>query len=492
MTPFRAPRRSRLAEARYWGRVFWFPVACLLVALLALQQSAAANGANGERPLVEQAAPRTPVLSARRIPNTVALPLQANLLQGPVQQVLSQAPADGMCAQVTNARGVTVYQHNPTLPLIPASTMKLLTGYAALTQMSPTRTFGTYVATDAQLVNNTIQGNIWLIGTGDPVLATQAYARSFITQPQVYSRFDDLADQLKAAGITRIRGDVVADATRYDNTRYPSTWPARYTAGSDPVAGPVSALSVNRGFVSFPPQGQELSGSGARAASADPARDAANLLVTMLRERGIAVDGKVELGPVPQSPAFLAQLQSPPLAEIVAQMNTMSDNTIAEMLFKELGVVRAGQGTTAGGIAALTAILTEKGFATPGMVIADGSGLDPSNRVACATISGVLVASGRSSELVDGLAVAGQTGTLKDRYIATAGQGAIYAKTGSLDNVAALAGFADSATGEPVGFAVLVNAAGAEQYREVEDQLALTLMDYPRGPSVESLGPRQD
>lgn len=487
-SPFGSPRRSRLAAARYWARLFWFPVVCLVFMVFALRQADDTNSAVDERPRVEMASANTPVLSARRLPNLLALPSQAAQLQGPVLSALSGVPPDTTCASVTNSRGLAVFQHNPTLLLSPASNQKVLLAYALLSQFDPNRTFGTYVASDAQVLNNTVQGNVWLIGTGDPVLSTDNYAKSFIVQPRVHSSFESLADQLKAAGITRIRGNVVADATRYDNVRYHPNWPARFAANA--VVGPVSALAVNGGYTAFPEAGQEQAGSGPRSASADPARDAAELLIGLLRQRGITVEGKAELGPVPQSPTFLAQLESPPLKEIVGQMLRTSDNTAAEMMFKELGVARVAKGSFEGGAAALTGILTEKGLALPGMNIVDGSGLDTGNLVPCATLNGVLVAAGRSSDLAAGLAVAAQSGTLKDRFINTPAAGKVLAKTGSLDTVTSLAGFVDTRKGETVTFAIIVNTGGdSEQFKAVEEQLVLTLMDYPGGPDIADLMP---
>ena len=201
------------------------------------------------------------------------------------------------------------------------------------------------------------------------------------------------------------------------------------------------------------------------------------------------VEGKAEVGPVPPSPAFLAQLQSPPLIDIIGQMLRTSDNTIAETLFKELGVARAAKGSFDGGVAALTAILTEKGLAAPAMVIRDGSGLDPANRVTCATLNGVLVAATRDSDLASALAVAGQSGTLKDRLVGSAAAGNVRAKTGSLENVTSLAGYVDTAKDDTVVFSMIINAPDAERFKAVEDQLALTLMDYPQGPDVAELMP---
>ena len=86
MNPFGPPRPSRLAAARYWARVFWFPALCVALMALSLQRAGAANSNEPERPLVEQPSPVTPVLSARRVPNVIALPTQASQLVGPVTE----------------------------------------------------------------------------------------------------------------------------------------------------------------------------------------------------------------------------------------------------------------------------------------------------------------------------------------------------------------------------------------------------------------------
>jgi D-alanyl-D-alanine carboxypeptidase/D-alanyl-D-alanine-endopeptidase (penicillin-binding protein 4) len=468
--------------------VFWFPVLCIVLMVLSLQRASAANRNDPDRPLVAQPAPVTPVLSARRLPNLVALPSQAQQLLVPVQDLLVQTPTDTTCLSIFNSRGVPVYLHNPTLSLTPASTMKILTGYAALTLIGPDTKYATVVATDAANVNGVVQGNVWLVGSGDPVLTTEDYAASFAAQPQVHTRIESLVDQLKAAGISRIRGNVIADETRFDAVRYPPGWPRRFVNNAE--AGPESALVLNRGFTSYPPAGQVWSGSGARTVSTDPARDAVGRFVTLIRAAGIQVDGKVDVGPVPQSPTVLAKVESPPLRDIVGQMLKMSDNSIAELVAKEIGVRRAAKGSTQGGTEAITAILTERGFTGPGMAIVDGSGLDPTNKVPCSVLSAVLLSVGRQSDLVNGLAVAGVSGTLSDRLAGTPASGRVVGKTGTLDNASALAGYVDTTKGDTVGFAMIVNGGDGEAWKGLEDQLALTLLDYPAGPDIAEIGPR--
>jgi len=485
VSPFGSPRRSSVAEAGYWVRLLWFPIACLVVMVLALLQSGRASSAVDERPRVDNVAPTTPVWSARRVPNLLALPAQAAALQGPVLAAMDGIPLETSCASVTNARGLPVFQHNATKVLSPASNEKVLLAFGSLTQFPADRTFTTSVATDAQILNGSVQGNIWLVGGGDPVLATEDYVNSFVEQQRVFSRFESLVDQIQAAGITRVKGNVVADASRYDDVLYHPNWPSRFASGG--VSGPIAALAVNNGFAAFSPGGQTMAGSG--AASSDPPRNAAGTLIDLLEARGIAVDGRADAGVVPPSTTSLAQLQSPPLRAIVGQMLSTSDNTIAEMLFKELGVARAGKGSFEGGAAALTAILTEKGLAFPGMVISDGSGLDLANQVPCATLNGVLDAAGGSSDLAAGLAVAGRSGTLKNRMVDTPAAGNVRGKTGTLDSVTSLSGFVQTSKGETVSFAIIVNAAGAEEYKDIEERFVLALTDHPGGPDVAQLLP---
>jgi D-alanyl-D-alanine carboxypeptidase/D-alanyl-D-alanine-endopeptidase (penicillin-binding protein 4) len=485
VTPFGSPGRSQVNEVRYWVRLFALPVLCLAVAGFALVRAGRISETVEVRPRVETVQAATPVLSVRRLPNVLALPAQAVSLQGPMGAAIDGIPPSS-CVSVTNARGVPVFQLNATTPLSPASNQKVLLAHGVLAQFEATRTFGTFVATDAPIVAGTVQGNVWLIGTGDPVLATEEYVNSF-EEPEgrVFTPFEALADQIKAAGVTRINGKVVADAGRFDDVLYHPDWPSRFA--STGTVGPIAALEIDNGFADFARGGQQLIGSG--AASSNPPRSAASTLITLLRDRGVTVDGTADVGTAPPSPTFLAEVQSPPLIDIVGQMLRNSDNTVAEMLFKELGAARLGKGTFEGGAAALTALLTEQGLFGPGTVIADGSGLGGGNKVTCATLNAVLDAAGRQSPLVKALAVSGRSGTMKSRVTAAPTVGRVHAKTGTLLQVTSLSGFVDSARGEAVSFAVIVNAAGADAYKDTEDLVVTALVDYPGGPDVAALGP---
>ena len=92
-----------------------------------------------------------------------------------------------------------------------------------------------------------ITGDVWLVGGGDPLLATQDYVHTFRRPPEPVTSLEALADGVVAAGVTQITGRVVGDESRYDTQRYVASWPARYIRA--PEIGPMSALSVNDGFM---------------------------------------------------------------------------------------------------------------------------------------------------------------------------------------------------------------------------------------------------
>jgi D-alanyl-D-alanine carboxypeptidase/D-alanyl-D-alanine-endopeptidase (penicillin-binding protein 4) len=417
------------------------------------------------------------VLSARRVAASLAFPTWAAHLAGPLDAVYAQTPTSSTCALVTTPSGATVYAHNPDLAVIPASNQKLLTAYVALDMFGAQQRYQTQLATDAKVTAGVVEGDVWLIGGGDPVLATPDYAASFVHQPQPFTDVTGLLQGLQAAGITRIRGALIADGSRYDDQRYPSSWPARFKTGvGENPSGPVSGLNLNDGFTTFPPSGQEFAGSGTRVAAANPPLAATETVAAMLRSNGIVIDGGVKPGKAVANTTVLAAVNSPPLGDIVDNMLRESDNTTAELLLKELGKVGAGQPTTADGARVVAYVLGTQGLIVPGMAIVDGSGLSDANRVTCTFLDRLLRAAGPDGPLAQGLPVAGKTGTLADRFAGTPGVGQVRAKTGTLAGVAALSGWADTLKGAHLVFAFVANEGDEEALKPVEDQLANVLL----------------
>src|SRR5262249_44074417 len=126
---------------------------------------------------------------------------------------------------------------NPDAPLIPASTQKLMTATAALTVLGPDFRYETAaVATDA----GPALGNLWLVGSGDPVIRTADSA-----EPGVSTSLESLADSIVAHGVRSV-GSVVGDDHRYDDQRFVPTWSPLYREEFD--VGPLGALTVTEGI----------------------------------------------------------------------------------------------------------------------------------------------------------------------------------------------------------------------------------------------------
>ena len=171
--------------------------------------------------------------------------------------------------------GRLIYEHNPDMALVPASTEKLVTAVAALSVLGRDTTFTTRVVAAGEPSDGVVEGDLFLVGGGDPLLATAPYAEHFRNQPQIRTSLEELADRVVAAGVRQVNGRLLGDESRYDADRYPDTWPDRYAEQSQ--VGPLSALSVNDGFADWPDL-QTREGTVESTPSADPPTYAAEQL----------------------------------------------------------------------------------------------------------------------------------------------------------------------------------------------------------------------
>ena len=167
-----------------------------------------------------------------------------------------------------------------------------------------------------------------------------------------------------------------------------------------------------------------------------------------------------------------------------------SDNTTAELLLKEIGRTPSERGTTVGGLSVLLSALEKAGHRVAEVVPHDGSGLDPDNRVACSLLVDLLGDEAFGGVLADSLPVAGQQGTMKKRFVGTAGEGRVRAKTGTLRGVSSLAGVVDTPAGRHLAFAVITNGELPFEIKELHEDLVLALLPYPEAPATEVLRPR--
>ena len=137
-------------------------------------------------------------------------------------------------------------------PVVPASTQKLLTAIALLDVFGPDHKFTTRVLSKTQPVNGLIEGDLWLIGGGDPLLMTAKYAERY-KDPFPYTNIKDLVMLVVSDGINEIRGAVVGDESLFDEKRFVETWPERFRHTDQKQSGPLSALSLYAGFTRWVP-----------------------------------------------------------------------------------------------------------------------------------------------------------------------------------------------------------------------------------------------
>ena len=363
--------------------------------------------------------------------------------------------------------------------LVPASLMKIVTAAAALETMGPDATYSTGVfvrtASLGSVSDGTFHGDVYLVGGGDPVLNTPRFGNR-IPDPVAYTDVTELADSvlesLARRGIRRIEGRIVGDDSRYeDRVRdyYREIPPDgddpvwRYSADTLNLVGPLSGLLINEGFVSYTwKTGSEDRREYVR--TTDPTRHAASLFDNLVEARGVVITRRPQAGAAPPRSQMtaLASIDSPDMAQIVARMLTRSDNTIAEMLLKEIGWQALGSARVLAAEVVEGIMEQTLGPLAAGIEIADGSGLSRYNRLTCASVAELLRQAGPWSPLVEGLAVAGKSGTLKTCGPAPPRQSAgspnaVFAKTGTVYLSNALAGVARAANGETITFTMIAN-----------------------------------
>jgi D-alanyl-D-alanine carboxypeptidase/D-alanyl-D-alanine-endopeptidase (penicillin-binding protein 4) len=355
---------------------------------------------------------------------------------------LLDAPAlgPGVSASVVDvASGNVLLDQDAAEPSMPASTAKLLTAVAALTTLDPSGTL------DTTVVAGSTPGEVVLVGGGDPTLSRTAPSKIYAGAPTVA----DLAAQVVAAvpagqPVTR----VVVDSSLFSGPLTASGWQPSDTPSS--YAAPVTATAVD---------GARLS-PGSTARSGQPGLDAGAALADALGAPGATV----VLGEAPEGAETLGTVHSAPIARLVEQALSMSDNMLAEALARQVALARDLPASFEGSAQAVTDALADAGVDLTGVTLSDGSGLSREDRVPASVLTGVLrgVADGSlegASQLLSGLPVAGYDGTLAERGDAAPDHapGTVRAKTGTLLDTHALAGTVLTQDGRLLAFAVVAD-----------------------------------
>jgi D-alanyl-D-alanine carboxypeptidase/D-alanyl-D-alanine-endopeptidase (penicillin-binding protein 4) len=415
--------------------------------------------------------PTTPVLSLRRAPVPLSNHLRSARFATEIKPVVDTI-GDRSCLVVLS-EGTPIASGNATLPLVPASNMKLITAAVALDALGPDHTFRTeargVVGPDGT-VNRLV-----IVGGGDPLLSTAGYPLSELNRykPVFVTPVETLLDGIAAAGVRSVT-NLVGDESRYDTVRDAPSWGDAIETYN---AARLSALMVNDGYL-----------DNERHRNDSTAAGAVQVIRQGLIERGIAAD-LVAVGSSNGEPV-IASVESAPLSDIVREMLTTSDNNTAELILKEVGKVVTGIGSTQAGLTVVSERLTAWGIPTQGLTLADGSGLSTENRVSCWTLASVLSHVGTTGPVYRGLPIAGETGTLSDYFAGSGAEGVMRAKTGNLTGARSLSGFFPGDDGQPLAFSFLVNGPNARQRAEAMwDDLASALDTYPQGAGADELSP---
>jgi D-alanyl-D-alanine carboxypeptidase/D-alanyl-D-alanine-endopeptidase (penicillin-binding protein 4) len=350
--------------------------------------------------------------------------------------------------------GAVAYRYHAWKQLAPASNEKLITTVAALSTLRPGFRYETTLSGTGVRAGATYRGNVYLVGAGDPTLSTGS--------------LKTLAKRLRQSGVRHIAGSIIGDETIFDAMRFGPQWKTSFYGTESP---PLSGLTVNRNTA---PNGHMLP---------NPARSAARLMRQALIDQGITVSGGASTGKAPFGATDLSAVHSKPLWMILRTMDTYSDNFMAEMVLKAVGALGGGKGSTAAGLTVARSVLQDTiGDDAKNLHLVDGSGLSSANRLTASALAELLAHISQDPTLGpplrEALAIAGVNGTLRDR---PAGAGRVLAKTGTLDGVSSLSGYATTQSGTRFAFSILMNGRYLSDWtaHEAQDKIASLLAAQP-------------
>lgn len=394
-----------------------------------------------------------------------------------------------------------VLGHRAGASMNPASVMKLVTTLAALEMLGPTWTWKTPVYTDGTVRDGVLQGNLYLQGQGDPKLVAE--------------RIWLLLRRVQGLGIRQIAGDIVLDrsafeAFNHDPAEFDGEALRPYNAAPDALllnfksvlmtfvptpGGQTAELHVEPPLagVNWPAQVPLRDGacndyrSGLRADFSDPARPrfagrypaacgekvwplawsdpagfGARAIEGMWRAIGGQLSGRVREGRVPDGLAPAFALESPPLAELVRDINKYSNNVMTQQLFLTLSLQQRGLGTYAGSRELLQGWWRQRFGSGAEPQMSNGAGLSREDRVSAAALARLLQyawASPLMPELMSSLPITGLDGTLRPGRWRS--EGRAHLKTGSLRDVSAIAGYVHGPDGRRHVLVALINHPNA-------------------------------
>jgi D-alanyl-D-alanine carboxypeptidase/D-alanyl-D-alanine-endopeptidase (penicillin-binding protein 4) len=426
--------------------------------------------------------------------------------------------------------GEMLYDQNADRYFVPASNMKLFTTALALAKLGPDYRFHTTLETRGTISEDgVLTGDVVLVGRGDPNLSNRKspyeLKEEFDGPPE--KALAQLADALAAKGVKEISGDVVGDDSYFPRERYPNGWEIDDMVWEFGAA--ISSIVVDDNTVTLTLTPGERAGNPVQAALSpatpdftvendvvtsaadvksdltltrepganlvvvkgtlparstprklllaveEPAQHAAAILKRMLEERGTKVGGvakaRHDSAGVRGDSTVLAEHVSVPLGDSVKLVNKISQNLHTEVLLRT-AARQNGVWNTPDDLMKIPAdFYAAAGIAAGDVIQTDGSGLSRHDLVTPRAIAALLGFAQKQpwfAVYYGSLPVAGVDGTLEDRMKNTVAAGRIHAKTGSVEHVRALSGFADTPSGRRMIFSFLSNNQGGKNHEAAD------------------------
>lgn len=415
-----------------------------------------------------------PLISARRLPVVLSNEVRFDSFTRKLDALAGKLPTNS-CMTI-DVQGRRIAAKDSAKMLLPASNMKIFVAAAALEILGPDYRFTTKLY--GEIEGSRIVGDLVVVGGGDPGITSADYISTQRFPSRHFTPAEDFVAALKDIGITEVLGAVVGVEDRYDLERYA---PDLGLGIRGTEVGPLGALMINDGAVSGDPLKPD-----------QPALAAVRQISNMLNTSGIPVAGGQRVESIEPSGEPIANVESPPLSEILRDLLANSDNDTAELLLKEIGLTKKGSGSREAGVAVIRDLLGQWGLDANQLTMLDGAGLERGSLVSCDLLAAVLTREGAFGEVGQGLAIAGQTGTLADVFNGTPAAGKLHGKTGTLSGAKALSGFVPYSDSEAVSFVLILNGpsvANQSYYRPLWYELGSILAEYTGRPTPLEIAP---
>ncbi len=367
----------------------------------------------------------------------------------------------------------TLYSRNAGKLFMPASNQKLLTGAVALHQLGPNYRFRTIVARRGALTDGVLNGDLVVIGNGDPTISDRMRGNAMLAM-------QGIADSIIAHGVKRITGTLRPGGNALPDSIYGYGWELDdlRTSGS-----PTDELLFNEGqerYIRCTVRGDTIDLIGTQ----NPTLSYLSALDTAFRARGVLSGGtSADIVPLTERLDALYVFDSPPLKEILPPFLKPSQNQIGEILLKTLGRERLGVGVADSGAAVVTRQLREWGVDSLGVLVYDGSGLSRHDLVTPETLVKILTAMEKDTAFqvfYDALPIAGVDGTIRTRMRNTPAANNLRAKTGTIEFVRSLSGYVTNADNDRLIFSFLSNhfVVPVAQISRVQDAVGVLMATY--------------